>query len=58
LRPKIGDRKKSYRLKDVGTTAAGGFRQIYVYKSKENGGRDEVVELVWEADDLSQRIQA
>lgn len=58
LRPKMGDRKKSYRLKDVGTTAAGGFRQIYVYKSKENGGRDEVVELVWEADDLSQRIQA
>jgi hypothetical protein len=37
-------RKKSYRLRGVGETG----EQVYIHKSKEKGGRDEVIELVWD----------
>jgi hypothetical protein len=49
LRPKMGEReKKSYRLRAAVETEEG-LRQVYVHKSKEKGGRDEVIELVWES---------
>jgi hypothetical protein len=52
LRPRLDERrKKSYRLRGVGETAAGGLRQVYVHTSKEKGGRDEVIELVWDMGD-------
>ena len=47
LRPKMDEkRKKSYRLRGVGETGER-LRQVYIHKSKEKGGRDEVIELVW-----------
>jgi hypothetical protein len=52
LRPRLDERrKKSYRLRGVGETVAGGLRQVYAHKSKEKSGRDEVIELVWDMGD-------
>lgn len=49
LRPRLGaDKKKSYKLKAAEKTAAGGLRQVYVFKGDREQILDEVVELIWE----------
>jgi hypothetical protein len=50
LRPKlVGDKKKSYRLKDTEITHSGAIRQIYVHKILEGEtAMDGVIELLWE----------